>query len=187
VFQKANQQNLENFRQREDHQFVFQSSSDWRSLKLWNRSWGPLVSRSHCLTSCASRQRARMTPLVVTWWWPYTAGRRRPMWAQPYPVARVCSGEVLFHSLLLALALTLCFHYHLCSCSAPRRSTRRGQPPLSRLRVVQPGQRERHDAVHLLHRVLARSPLTEAEQPRFSCRRLPPWGAHRWPPPSKHI
>jgi hypothetical protein len=57
--------------------------------------------------------------------------------------------------------------YRLCSCSATRRSTHRGQPPPSRLCAIQPGQREWHDTVHLKHRVLAGSQPTEAEQPRF--------------------
>jgi hypothetical protein len=54
----------------------------------------------------------------------------------------------------------------------------------SHLRAVQPGQRECHDTVH---RVLAESPPTKAEQPRFSRRRLPPRGAHRRPSPFEHL
>jgi hypothetical protein len=50
----------------------------------------------------------------------------------------------------------------------------------SHLRAVQPGQRECHDTVHLLHRVLA-------EQPSFSRRRLPPRGAYRRPSPFEHL
>jgi hypothetical protein len=112
------------------------------------------------------------------------AGHHHPMWAQPYPIACGCSGDVLFHSLLLSLALALCFLYCLCSCSAPRRSAHHGQPPPSPLHAIQLGEREHHDVVH---RVLAGSPPTEAEQPRFSRRRLPPRGAHHQPPPSEHL
>jgi hypothetical protein len=60
---------------------------------------GPLVSCSGRLNGPrASRQRMRVTTRVVTRQWPYTTGHHRPMWAQPYPVARGCSGEALFHS-----------------------------------------------------------------------------------------
>jgi hypothetical protein len=65
---------------------------------------------------------AHAIPHAVTWRWQYTAGCRRPTWARPYPFARGCSGEVLFYSLLLTLALAPCFCYRLCSCSALCRS-----------------------------------------------------------------
>jgi hypothetical protein len=57
----------------------------------------------------------------------------------------------------------------------------------SHLRAVQPGQRECHDTVHLLHRVLAESPPIEAEQLRFSRRRLPSRGAHHRPSSFEHL
>jgi hypothetical protein len=41
--------------------------------------------------------------------------------------------------------------------------------------------------VCLLHRVIAGSPPTKAEQPRFPHRRLPPRGAHRRSLPSEHL
>jgi hypothetical protein len=151
----------------------------------WSRTH--LSAATAVYTAHAGRQCMHATLHVVMWPWPYTAGGHCPTWAQPYPIARGCSREVLFHSVLLTLALALCFRYRLCSCSFPHRSACHRQPPLSHLRAIQPSQRELHDAMHLLHRVLAGSPPTKAEQPRFLRRRLPPWGAHRRPPLSEHL
>jgi hypothetical protein len=140
----------------------------------------PLVSHPCRLTGRTGPTRA--TPCVVTWRWPYTTGRCHPTWAsRPYPTCghnRRRSLPFLFLAVTHARPPLLCRMCH---------SARRGQPPPIHRRAIQPGQREHHDAVHLLHWVLAGSLPTEAEQPRFPRRRLPPWGAHHRPPLSKHL
>jgi hypothetical protein len=114
-------------------------------LKIMKYWWGTLVSHPRRLTGHASR--ARSTPRTVTWWWSYTTGRGHPMWASwPYPACGHSRRRALpFHFLAIA-------HARLPLLCRVRRSTRRGQPPPSRHRDIQPGQRECHDVVHLLHR-----------------------------------
>jgi hypothetical protein len=92
-------------------------------------------------------------------------------------------STILPVTLELAHAL-LCFALH-----CHRRSTRHGQPPVSHLRAAQPGQRERLDAMHLLHRVLVRvtayrSRAIEVPTPLSTSTWSSPSNAIIWAPPA---
>jgi hypothetical protein len=95
-----------------------------------------------------------MTLCPVTRRWPYTASCRHPMWARwPYPTyGHNRRRPLTFLFLTIAHRRTPL----LSLPPLPVSSARHGQPPPSRLRAVQPGQKERLDVVHLLHRDLVR-------------------------------
>jgi hypothetical protein len=118
MLQIVDLQNFENFEHRGGHWFKFQNRL------IENLQKYEMEPRPNCQPQPPLNGLRRppahvcVTPRAVTRWWPYTTRRRRPTWAWPYPFTRGCSGEVLFHSLLLTLTLTLCFRYRLYSRSA---------------------------------------------------------------------
>jgi hypothetical protein len=161
----------------------------WVTKKIWNYEMesGPLVSLRGQLTGQRAPTRA--------WWCRGGSATTRHLTStdEPCHLPSMCSRHATLTSTQSPPQRREApFHRHLKQACA----TALLCPPLpvptllamaSHLRAVQPGQLECHDAVHLLQQVLAGSPPTKVEQPRFLRCWLPPWGAHRRPPPSEHL
>jgi hypothetical protein len=95
----------------------------------------------------------------VTWWWPYTAVPCGLAVLIPCVGAQGQLPNFTFTTSRAVSAFAL-------RCHLPA-FARRWAPPLNHLRAIKTGQRERHDALHLLHRVLARSPLSRPSNQGF--------------------
>jgi hypothetical protein len=145
VFQTIDHQNLANFGQRKVTNSYFKI---WVIENPWNYEigTGPLVSRPCCLTG--QDDWACVTLRAMMRWWPYTTSHRRPTWASQHYPARGQSRRRFLPFLFLAIA-----HGQPPLLYRMRHSAHRGQPPPSHRRAIQWGQREHHDAMHLLHRV----------------------------------
>jgi hypothetical protein len=124
MFQTITLKNLTKLGHWEGHCFKFQSSCDWKSLKLWNGAG---------------------TPRTVTWRSPYATDGHRPTWDGPYPFTRGLAEKsrlpftfLLAHALLysalhccppLCLPLPATIEPPPCCPTGPKGAPQRRAPP----------------------------------------------------------